>query len=109
MFAGEPLTKERSETLVRRYFYLGFVGLPWLWIVNFLYFRRFQRESAVIQTYVKRSLVGGIIGLLLFAIWIVAVQLGLPSSSALWVIRPSRGENLGWQSGYFADTVYSQT
>jgi transketolase N-terminal domain/subunit len=106
MFAGKPLTRERSEQLVRWYFYAGFMGLPWLWLVTFLYFRRFQSESAIIRDFTRRSLICSIVGFAAFAIWVAAAQLGLQPTSALWVIHPGGST---WQSGFFANTVYSST
>lgn len=105
MFAGEALTQEKAEKVVRWYFYAGCCGLPWLWIVNYLFFRRFAAESVVIATYIRRSLYMGIAGLALIAAWILGAHMWLSSASSLWVIRPDGT----WQSGYFAQSVYQQT
>jgi hypothetical protein len=109
MFAGKPLTKEKAEQLTRWYFYAGFVGLPWLWAVNAMYFRRFQKDSDEIARYVRLSTRCAIVGFALLLLWVIVAQTSLSPTSSLWVIRPPSGAGGAWQSGFFADTVYQNT
>ncbi len=109
MFAGKPLTHEKAESLARWYFYAGFAGLPWLWGVNAIYFRRFQEENEVIARYVRMSSRCALVGAVVLVLWVIAAQTSLSPTSALWIIRPPSGAGGAWQSGFFADTVYQST
>lgn len=109
MFAGKPLTQAKAEQLARWYFYAGFVGLPWLWAVNAMYFRRFQEDSAIIARYVSLSMRCAVVGFVALVLWIIIAQTSLSPTSDLWVIRPPSGAGGAWQSGFFADAVYQNT
>lgn len=41
MLAGKPLTGTKTLKVCRFYFYLGFLGLPWLWGALYFYFSHF--------------------------------------------------------------------
>ena len=63
--------------VARRMFYGGFLGLPWLWFVSWAHFRHVAKQPNAdpqLQKYVIRSLVGAIVGAVLFIAWIVYVQ-----------------------------------
>lgn len=63
--------------VARRMFYGGFAGLPWLWFVVWVHYRgvaKMPHSDPALQTYVNRSLVGAIIGGVVFAAWVIAVQ-----------------------------------
>jgi len=53
---------------------IGFCFLPWLWIVNFLFFRTALRKNSTppaVHKYVKYSLIGGIIYGIILLSWII--------------------------------------
>lgn len=60
----------------RLVFFVGFLGLPWLWFVNWLQYRgRVPPESdPMVQVYARRSLVGSLVGLALFLGYFAIVQ-----------------------------------
>ena len=63
--------------VARRMFYGGFAGLPWLWFVLWVHFRKVAKEPGAdprLSTYVNGSLVGAICGGVALVSWIVAVQ-----------------------------------
>lgn len=71
--------------VARRMYYGGFAGLPWLWFIAWLHFRRpSQLPSADPQLakYARRSGIGALVGALLFVAWIVTVQLSWQSWGA---------------------------
>ncbi|KAH6571833.1 hypothetical protein BASA50_006920 [Batrachochytrium salamandrivorans] len=61
-------------TLARRYFHLGFLGLPWLWLVNFIYIYPVTRSrpdlSPAIRRYAINSLIGSIVWLVIIVVWL---------------------------------------
>ncbi|KAG8467179.1 hypothetical protein KFE25_000495 [Diacronema lutheri] len=58
-------------------FFAGFLGLPWLWFVNWFHYRRRAppESDPLVQVYARRSLLGSIIGLVLFLVYFFTVQL----------------------------------
>lgn len=72
--------------VARRMFYFGFAGLPWLWAVNYLHFRRTSQQPSAdpeLEKYVQRSLCGAVTGAVLFVAWVVYVQLNWSTTSWL--------------------------
>lgn len=60
----------------RLVFFAGFVGLPWLWFINWFQYRRRSppKSDPMVQVYARRSLIGSLIGLSLFLAYFVIVQ-----------------------------------
>ena len=93
---------ELDLKVARRLFYGGFAGLPWLWFVSWVHFRktaRLPQADPQLQTYVQRSLVGTISGAVLLVAWILYVQLSWrtwsPSVQAAWMlVLPEDAEDL---------------
>ena len=68
--------------VARRMYYGGFALLPWLWFINWFHFRNAARQPHAdpqLATYVHRSLVGAVSGLVLFVAWVVTVSLSWES------------------------------
>jgi hypothetical protein len=57
----------------RLLFIVGFLGLPWLWFVNWLHFRKLSDPH--VQVYARRSLIGSVIGLVVFVAYFSTMQL----------------------------------
>jgi presenilin enhancer 2 len=99
MLVRGAFTLEKAETVCRWYFRLGFLGLPWLWGVLYLFFSHYQHESEAVCWYVGHARLYSLCGAVVF----VAVTLGLlvllPASSPLWVIAPYQDT---FQWGLFA-------
>lgn len=99
MLTQETLTVEKAERLCRYYYYAGFCGLPWLWVVMWLFFRHHVEHSESIRWYVIMSLRLGIVGMLAIVLLYAIPFFALPSSSSLWVIAPGIKK---WQPGHFS-------
>jgi hypothetical protein len=105
MLAGRPLSRDRAERLSGYYFYAGFALLPLLWVLNAWFFWRHRAASPIIERNVRRSLIGSVLGLVVFVVYIIVMQTSLSvRDSSLWIIRPSV---VGRQTGIFAETVYN--
>mmetsp|Transcript_425 Transcript_425/g.562 ORF Transcript_425/g.562 Transcript_425/m.562 type:complete len:108 (+) Transcript_425:80-403(+) len=64
--------------LARRMFFGGCALLPWLWIVNILYFLpgiRAGKVNAEVKAWVNRSMAGSAIVVSVLVAWIVIFQL----------------------------------
>lgn len=57
-------------------FFAGFLGLPWLWFVNWMHYRRSAPPASdpLVQVYARRSLVGSLFGLVAFLAYFTTVQ-----------------------------------
>lgn len=108
MFVDGELHLEKAERICRNYFYAGFAGLPWLWLANAWTFHRYREQSELIRLYTTRSLILGLVGILVIILWIIIAFQVIPADSAIWVIFPTSNDNI-IQGGYFASTVYSST
>ena len=87
--------------VARRMFYGGFAGLPWLWFIAWLHFRRAANLPSAdpqLAKYARRSGVGALVGAALFACWIVYVQLSWRSwgdfGRSLMLVVPEDPEEL---------------
>lgn len=98
MLIRSPLTTEKAETICSWYYRFGFMGLPWLWCLNWLFFRHYADGNETIRWYVRQSKYMSLLGGLLFVLITALLLFILPSSSRLWIIRPFYD---GYQWGYF--------
>ncbi|XP_005111898.2 gamma-secretase subunit PEN-2 [Aplysia californica] len=86
---------EEKLVLCRKYYHAGFFILPFLWLVNFVWFfneafrKPLYTEQSQIRSYVIRSMVGTILWLAVIITWVVIFQL----NRADWGIT---GENLSF-------------
>jgi len=90
MLAGGPLTVEKAERICWWYLVLGFLGLPWLWGMSWMYFRRYAGESDHIRRYTDYSLKLSIVGVIVIVILSVSLNQWLPDDSSLWILPPSQ-------------------
>lgn len=68
---------DESAQLARQMFFIGCFGLPWLWLLNALYFYpdiRTGKASIETRTWAYRSFVGSAIMFLALLIWIITFQ-----------------------------------
>mmetsp|Transcript_6044 Transcript_6044/g.13463 ORF Transcript_6044/g.13463 Transcript_6044/m.13463 type:complete len:113 (-) Transcript_6044:1166-1504(-) len=111
----------RDDLLAKRLFFVGCLGLPWLWAVHVLYWFGKQQssennenllegESQTTQTpsspedvkleerkWVRRSLVGAVIVSLAWITWIVVIQVLSEYVPQSWfVLEPDAAEQTGW-------------
>jgi len=95
----EKMSNEELVKISRRMYLGGFFLLPWLWMVNYLYFYRLLKTKEDIdprvKKYVNNSLIGSILTAIPFIIWFIVFQ----TQRADWGIV---GENLSVvvQRGY---------
>ncbi|KAJ1634439.1 hypothetical protein T492DRAFT_973690 [Pavlovales sp. CCMP2436] len=75
---ADPRAAARLHELreCRFVFFVGFLGLPWLWFVNWFHYRRRSppESDPMVQAYAQRSLVGSLVGLALFLCYFCVVQ-----------------------------------
>jgi len=85
------LNRMRNEDkldLCRKYFFGGFAMLPFLWVVNTIWFFReaflvpTYEQQKQIRTYVIRSFVGGAIWIAAIVAWVTVFQLNRASWGA---------------------------
>ncbi|XP_061920211.1 gamma-secretase subunit PEN-2 [Entelurus aequoreus] len=76
----ERLPNEEKLNLCRKYYLGGFVLLPFLWLVNVVwffkeaFFKPVYTEQLQIKTYVKRSAVGLLLWVAVLTTWITIYQ-----------------------------------
>lgn len=70
------LTRRQELRECRTMFFLGFLGLPWLWLVNWFQYRGKNppHSDPEVAVYARRSLVGALTGFVVFLSYFVAVQ-----------------------------------
>ena len=91
------ILRHENVKVARRYFWCGFLGLPFLWIVNYFYFRNVISEAQVNRTvyaYVMLSKWCGIVSVLLLVLWMVS----------FWIVNDE-----SWPDAWYINTRKSQT
>ncbi|KAK6963457.1 gamma-secretase subunit PEN-2 [Biomphalaria glabrata] len=84
----QKLKNEDKLILCRKYYLAGFFLLPFLWLVNAIWFFKeaFQKphyaEQSEIRTYVTRSIIGSAIWLAAIITWVIIFQLNRVSWGA---------------------------
>mmetsp|Transcript_13944 Transcript_13944/g.21179 ORF Transcript_13944/g.21179 Transcript_13944/m.21179 type:complete len:98 (-) Transcript_13944:78-371(-) len=96
----------REDVLAQRMFMAGCLGLPWLWVVNVMYFRsqddndNEEEEEGVRQErdkWVKRSMYGAFVVLSAWAAWIVVFLSQKDSFGPEWfIMSQEEGDKTGW-------------
>lgn len=67
-------SKEKVVRISKRLFILGFFALPWLWLINFFYFRKLLSHSAtppVAKRFVYLSLTGFVLVVGGWLVWFI--------------------------------------
>ncbi|ORX92856.1 hypothetical protein K493DRAFT_316337 [Basidiobolus meristosporus CBS 931.73] len=73
MSSLDKLKNHEIVSISRKMFYGGFAFLPWLWLVNFIYFRPAINRAdmnPVLRKYVYGSLVGASVWLAILVAWL---------------------------------------
>ncbi|EGD81086.1 hypothetical protein PTSG_11031 [Salpingoeca rosetta] len=65
---------EEKLRVCKLYFYVGFAFLPWLWLVNAVWFARESRQMPELRKYVIWSAVGAVIYFAALIAWAVIFQ-----------------------------------
>lgn len=91
----DPSEARRAQELreCRMLFFAGFLGLPWLWFVNWFHYRRCvpPESDPRVRVYAQRSLVGSISGLVLYLAYVATAQAMWRSWPASFMINaPAR-------------------
>ncbi|KAL2911576.1 hypothetical protein HK105_208949 [Polyrhizophydium stewartii] len=72
--AIERMKEDEILALSRRYFLLGFLFLPWLWLVNFIYVYPVTRKRPelppAVRSYAMYSLAGSAVWLVIVVAWL---------------------------------------
>jgi presenilin enhancer 2 len=74
----DVMDNETKISVSRKMFYGGFFMLPWLWLVNYLLFRKyFQRRSTPpeVKWYARTSLLLFFVAFVVILIWVIIYQL----------------------------------
>ena len=93
----EPVVEEKEleiEAVARKMFYGGCCLLPWLWLVNIIYFRKlyFSNDCPLgVKKYVKKSSIGFVTVTTLWIIWCIIFQTNYKSFSSLLVVPVDDG------------------
>jgi len=78
MTKPKNMSEQEILNISKKMFYGGFAFLPWLWLVNWIYFHQVLKQRPglpdKIHFYVKWSLRGSMIWAILIAIWIIVFQ-----------------------------------
>eukprot|EP00126_Sphaerothecum_destruens_P003501 Sdes_comp17254_c0_seq1m6443 len=77
MVDSKPISPQEYFEISRRFYYGGFLFLPLLWILNFVWLFYPSRQSDALpmtQVYVNRSLVGAVVFLFFLVVWIIIYQ-----------------------------------
>jgi presenilin enhancer 2 len=72
--AEEQLTPDKMKLIAKRLFIGGFFLLPFLWLVNAFYFRRYYKHPAtpdVVRRYVRMSLVAFAVAMGAWLAWLL--------------------------------------
>ena len=72
-----PRAEIEIEAVARKMFYGGCALLPWLWLVNIIYFRKLYFSSDCppgVRKWVHRSSVGFVTVTVLWIIWCIVFQ-----------------------------------
>lgn len=99
MLVRGPFTLEKAENVCQWYYRIGFLGLPWLWGLLYIFFSHYQHESEIIRWYVEHAKLYSLVGAAVFLAVSLALLLLLPTASSLWVIAPFQDT---FQWGVFA-------
>mmetsp|Transcript_13929 Transcript_13929/g.23984 ORF Transcript_13929/g.23984 Transcript_13929/m.23984 type:complete len:100 (-) Transcript_13929:58-357(-) len=84
--AEEHLTEDKMKMIAKRLFLAGFCFLPFIWLVNAFYFRRYYKHEATpdsVRTYVKASLICFTVFMIVWLIWIITFYAGWNSWGAV--------------------------
>ncbi|RDD41353.1 Gamma-secretase subunit pen-2 [Trichoplax sp. H2] len=85
----EKTTDEEKVNVCRLYYRVGFLFLPFAWVINIVWFYKYAfttppfQGQAEIKKYVIRSAIGTIIFLIAFIIWNVEFQRNRQSWGAI--------------------------
>ncbi|PRP82057.1 hypothetical protein PROFUN_03747 [Planoprotostelium fungivorum] len=69
----EHLSPDKQIDIAKKMYIGGFFFLPWLWLVNFLFYKEYMNKPntpPIVKTYVYRSLAGFGIWTVVFFIWL---------------------------------------
>lgn len=75
------LTDEEKLKISRKYFIIGCFLLPMVWLMNAVWFFReafFKRSNPTLRLYVGGSLVGFLVWLVVFIVWVAVYQTQRP-------------------------------
>lgn len=85
---ASKLTNEQILNIAQKYFYLGFVFLPFVWIMNVLYLgEEVKRRSNVLDERVRRyiyfSLIGSLVWGMALIVWTILYAVNYKSWTIL--------------------------
>eukprot|EP01129_Flabellula_baltica_P017038 TRINITY_DN9318_c0_g1_i1.p1 TRINITY_DN9318_c0_g1~~TRINITY_DN9318_c0_g1_i1.p1 ORF type:complete len:109 (-),score=15.68 TRINITY_DN9318_c0_g1_i1:37-330(-) len=75
------MSKSTKISVSKKMFIMGFFGLPWLWLVNFILFRHFAKKESTpgeVKLYVYASLGLSLLGFVGVVVWYVVFSVGRP-------------------------------
>mmetsp|Transcript_4142 Transcript_4142/g.5203 ORF Transcript_4142/g.5203 Transcript_4142/m.5203 type:complete len:96 (-) Transcript_4142:1746-2033(-) len=89
----EHLRVEREDVkLAKRLFYMGFLGLPLVWLLNLLTFQEKWRKGTVAEdardfsVYIQGSLLGFLAAVVAVTAWVAVFQINPNAFESLWVV-----------------------
>ena len=111
--APAPRPETPAEKLVRvsrLYFWLGFLGLPWLWFANALMIYQYRNKPhapASLRWYRNASAALFAVAAVLFAIYVILARTALVGVVP-WIIRPGVLPDGVRQDGLFSQAALSK-
>ncbi|CAI5720974.1 hypothetical protein KXD40_005996 [Peronospora effusa] len=95
------LNKEADESVAKKMFLGGLVFLPWLHLVNVVFYHKQFLDSSIdasVTRWVRRSFLGFLFWTVLFMSWVLIFQLKWKEFGwqSLVMVVPKADENPGW-------------
>eukprot|EP00644_Phytophthora_capsici_P010002 jgi/Phyca11/531023/estExt2_fgenesh1_pm.C_PHYCAscaffold_900006 len=95
------LNKEADESVARKMFFGGLAFLPWLHLVNVIFYRKQFMDPSIdanVTLWVRRSFMGFCFWTVLFLSWVLVFQLNWKEFGwqSIVMVVPDEDENAGW-------------
>ncbi|GLE01863.1 hypothetical protein PINS_up010701 [Pythium insidiosum] len=95
------LSQEADEAVARKMFFGGLALLPWLHLVNVIFFRKQFMDGSIdpqVTLWVRRSFMGFLFTTTLFLTWAIMFQLKWKDFgwAKLVMVLPPENLNVGW-------------
>ncbi|KAJ0395946.1 hypothetical protein P43SY_003306 [Pythium insidiosum] len=95
------LNQEADESVARKMFFGGLALLPWLHLVNVIFFRKQFMDASIdpkVTLWVRRSFMGFLFTTALFLTWAIMFQLKWKDFgwAKLVMVLPPENLNVGW-------------
>lgn len=86
MARADRMTADEQLGVAKKMYFGGFLLLPWLWFVNYLYFKdvvKAPHANQQLKTIVRRSLIGAVVFAVALIVWMTYFILNKDNMGAL--------------------------